>query len=109
MYGLPQASIIAQEFLEERLVQHGYCQSQTVPGLSKHNSHPNCFSLVVNNFGVEYVNKEDAQHLSTSVRRYYKCSCTWEANCYCGLTLAWDYEGHKVHLTMPNYVNKALQ
>jgi hypothetical protein len=55
MYGLPQAGIIARELLEECPAQHGYCQSQTVPGLSKHDSRPNCFSLVVNNFGVEYV------------------------------------------------------
>jgi len=33
MYGLPQAGIIAQEILEERLGKEGYFQSQTTPGL----------------------------------------------------------------------------
>ncbi len=33
MYGLPQASIIAQQLLEEHLQKHGYRQSQTTSGL----------------------------------------------------------------------------
>ena len=33
MYGLPQAGIIAQQLLEERLGKHGYCQSKTFPSL----------------------------------------------------------------------------
>jgi hypothetical protein len=52
MYGLPQAGIIAQQLLEERLQKHGYCQSQMAPGLWKHNTHPISFSLVVDEFGV---------------------------------------------------------
>ncbi len=33
MYGLPQAGILAQQLLEERLNLHGYSQSKAVPGL----------------------------------------------------------------------------
>ena len=33
MYGLPQAGIIAQQLLEQRLEKEGYCQSTTTPGL----------------------------------------------------------------------------
>ncbi len=40
MYGLPQAGIIAQQLLEERLAKHGYCQSKTTPGLWKHDTRP---------------------------------------------------------------------
>ena len=36
MYGLPQAGILAQQLLEQRLNQHGYSQSKAVPGLWKH-------------------------------------------------------------------------
>ncbi len=38
MYGLPQAGIIAQQLLEKRLQQHGHCQSETTPGLWKHDT-----------------------------------------------------------------------
>ncbi len=60
------------------------------------------------NFGVKYVGKENAQHLLDTVRHYYKCSCDWKGEQYCGLTLKWDYEGKKVHVSMPGYVTKAL-
>ena len=108
MYGLPQAGIIAQELLEERLAKHGYHQSKITPGLWTHETRPISFSLVVDDFGVKYVGEEHAQHLLSVVRQYYKCSCDWDGERCCGLTLKWDYEGQKVHLTMPNYVSKAL-
>jgi hypothetical protein len=72
MYGLKQAGIIAQQLLEERLQKHGYCQSQTTPGLWKHDTHPISFSLGVDNFGVKYVGEENAQHLLDTVQQYYK-------------------------------------
>ena len=53
MYGLPQARIISQQLLKERLGKHGYCQSKTTPGLWKHDTRPINFSLVVDNFGVK--------------------------------------------------------
>ncbi len=108
MYGLPQASIIAQQLLEERLQKQGHRQSQTTPGLWKHDTHPISFSLVVNDFGVKYVGKENAQCLLDTVRHYYKCSCNWKGEQYCGFTLKWDHKGKKVHVSMPGYVTKSL-
>ena len=62
MYGLPQAGIIAQQLLEERLAKHGYRQSKTTPGLWKHDTRPISFTLVVDDLGVKYVGKENVQH-----------------------------------------------
>jgi hypothetical protein len=104
MYGLPQAGII----LEKCLKAHGYHQSTITLGLWKHDTCPISFSLVVNDFGVKYVGKENAQHLLDTVQKYYKSSCDWEGEQYCRLTIKWDYEGWKVHLSMPGYVRKAL-
>ena len=36
IYGLPQAGILAQKLLEERLRAHGYHQSKITPGFWKH-------------------------------------------------------------------------
>ena len=36
MYGLPQAGLLAKEFLEKRINKRGYHQSKLVPGLWKH-------------------------------------------------------------------------
>ena len=33
LYGLPQAGLLANELLEQRLNKHGYLQSKLVPGL----------------------------------------------------------------------------
>jgi hypothetical protein len=100
--------VIAQLLLEERLAKHGYRQSKTTPGLWTHDSRPISFSLVIDDFGVKYVGEENAQHLLDTVRKYYKCSCDWEGERYCGLTIKWDYKGRKVHLSMPGYLPKAL-
>ena len=109
MYGLPQAGIIAQELLAKRLKEHGYSQSETTPGLWTHEWRPISFSLVVDDFGVKYVGEEHAQHLLQVVQKYYKCSFDLEGERYCGLTIKWDYEGKKVHLSMPGYVTNALK
>jgi hypothetical protein len=71
MYGLPQAEIIAQELLADRLQNHGYTQSKTTPGLWLHKLRPIQFSLVVDDFGVKYVGKENAEHLLNTIRKYY--------------------------------------
>jgi hypothetical protein len=109
MYGLPQARIIARQLLETRLAAHGYHQSTTTPGLWQHDIRPICFTLVVNDFGVKYVKKADAEHLLNAIQKYYKCSSDWDAKQYCRLTFNWDYEGGKMHSSMPNYLAKALQ
>ena len=55
MYGLPQAGIIAQELLEERLQKAGYMQSKLTPGSWKHEWRPISFTLIVDDFGVKYI------------------------------------------------------
>ena len=63
MYGLPQAGLIANQQLKKRLNEHGYHQRKLVPGLWKHDTRPIQFTLVVDDFGVKYVGKEQAVHL----------------------------------------------
>jgi hypothetical protein len=52
MYGLSQAGIITQEFIETQLKTAGYTQSKLTPGYWKHEWHPISFTLVVDDFGV---------------------------------------------------------
>ncbi len=80
-----------------------------MPGLWLHEMRSIQFSLVVDDFGVKYVGKENALHLLNTIQKYYKCSCNWDGERYYGLTIKWDYEGQKVHLSMLTYVKKALQ
>ncbi len=109
MYGLPQAGLLlANELLKKCLNKHGYQQSKWVPGLWKHNTTLIQFKLVVNDFGVQYVGKEHAQHLKNALQEHYKLMCKWTGTHYIGITLDWDYTTRQVHLSMPNYVHKAL-
>ncbi len=73
MYGLPQAGIIAQELMAKRLKEHGYNQSKTTPGLWTHEWCLITITLIVNNFGVKYIEEEHAQHLIQTVLKYYTC------------------------------------
>ena len=109
MYGLPQAGLLANELLEERLMAHGYKQSEIIPGLWKHNKRNITFTLVVDDFGVKYIAKADVLHLTNALKQSYKITEDWSGKKYIGLTLNWDYENRKVHLSMPGYVKKTLE
>ena len=109
MYGLPQSGLLANELLEKRLNKHGYRQSKLVPGLWQHDKRPIQFTLVVDDFGVKYVGEEHAKHLQRVLEEHYKLTCDWTGTRYIGITLDWDYNKRQVHLSMPNYVKKALK
>ena len=64
-YGLPQSGMLANRQLRERLEKEGYCEARTTPGLWRHKWRPIQFCLVVDDFGVEYVGKQHADHLAT--------------------------------------------
>jgi hypothetical protein len=108
MCGLPQAGIIAQNLLAKRLHKAGYQQSKITPGYWHHNWRPISFTLVVDNFGVKYINKEDVKHIASVLKQDYKINIDWEGTRYLGLMLDWDYATRKVHLSMPGYIEKNL-
>ncbi len=107
MYGLPQAGIIAQDLLTKRLHKAGYRQSKVTPRYWCHDWRPISFTLVVNNFGVKYINKNDMEHLISVLQQDYEVDTDWDGTRYLGLTLDWDYKYRKVHLSMPGYIEKA--
>jgi hypothetical protein len=108
MYGLHQAGLLEQEQLTKRLNKAGYTQSEVTPGFWKHKWRPINFALVVDDFGVKYVGEEHANHLISVLKEHYEIDVDWEGTSFIGLTLDWDYSGHKVHLSMPGYITKAL-
>ena len=108
MYGLPQAGIIAQELLQERLTQFGYHQSKIILRLWTHKIRNTCFMLVVVIITIKYTKKEDAQHLINTLQKDYTILIEWDATKYIGLTINWDYAKCKVYIHMPGYLTKAL-
>ena len=63
VWGLPQAGILANKKIRRKLAPHGYHEHANTPGLWYHETRPISFTLVVDDFGVKYVDKQDADHL----------------------------------------------
>jgi hypothetical protein len=63
MYGLKQASLLANQLLQTRLAPFGCYPAHHTPGIWLHKTRPISFSLVVDDFTVKYVGKENADLL----------------------------------------------
>ena len=63
VYGLAQAGLLANEILAKMLVKHVFNKKPHTPGIWRHHTKPIQFALVVENFGIKYKNKQDAQDL----------------------------------------------
>jgi hypothetical protein len=87
MHGLPQAGILTQELLEQRLNKHGYHQSPITPGLWRHYFCPISFTLCIDNFGIKYIGREHVEHLSGILKEQNKCSQAWSGARYLGMTI----------------------
>ena len=109
MYGLPQAGMLANQLLKRRLAKHGYYEVCHTPGYWWHVWRPIDFTLVVDDFGVGYEDNEHALHLLQTLRQYYEAvSVNWTGKLYGGITLKWDYLQRTCELSMPRYVQQAL-
>jgi Reverse transcriptase (RNA-dependent DNA polymerase) len=109
MYGLPQAGKVASDYLIPRLKEAGYVETGHTPGLLKHQTNSIIFALVVDDFFVQYTDLEDFNHLADTLRKDYNITTDMTASKFCGITLEWNYEAGHVTLSMPGYVEKALQ
>jgi Reverse transcriptase (RNA-dependent DNA polymerase) len=109
MYGLKQAGRLANEKLVEHLATFGYAPCEHTPGLWKHETRTITFILVVDDFGVKSVNKEDVLHLIGTLKVKYKISEDWTGRKYCGMTITWDYIHRTVDISMPGYIKRVLE
>ena len=117
VYGLPHAGILANKYLEKRLNEYGYFQSDFTNGLWAHKSRPIQFALCVDDFGVKYVNDEDVEHLKAALtatnpemgKPMFEITVDKEGKQFCGLHMDFDYEKREVHISIPGYVDAALK
>jgi hypothetical protein len=109
MYGLKEAAILAYEQLRDHLSPFGYAPVTHTPGLWRHATKPTTFTLAVDDFGIKYFSKSDADHLLDALRSKYELTVDWTGTSYLGFTINWDYTAGHVDISMPDYVPKALQ
>jgi hypothetical protein len=76
--------------------------------LEKYDWWPLSFTLCVDDFGIKYIGQEHTNHLAKILEEHYKCSIDWDGNQYLGMNMDWDYNGHRVHVSMLDYVPEAL-
>jgi hypothetical protein len=108
LYGLPQAGLLAYELLLTRLALGGYYPAANTPGLFLHETRPISFTLWVDDFGVQYTDKADVEHLTELLNQHYELTLDWTGTKYLGFTLEWDYINATVDLSMPGYIERAL-
>jgi len=108
MYGLKQAARLAFDRLVIKLAPFGYHPVPHSPGFWVHDTRPTVFTLCVDDFGVKYSTKEDANHFISALTSNYRISINWKGDNYLGLTLKWNYLNGYVDLSMSNYIKNAL-
>ena len=107
-YGLKEADKIAHDDLVVHLKQHVYYET-TTPGYFRHESRPICFTLVVDDFGIKYVNEDYVQRLRQAIEAKYPVKFKMQPNQYIGINLKWNYTTRESICSMDNYIKGALQ
>ena len=108
IYGLKQSSIIAYNHLIYHMDPHVYHPVTFTTVLWAHKTRKTNLCLCVDDFGVKYFTKDDANHLLDSLKMHYAFLTYCEGRNYLGLTIYWNYSKEYVDTSMPEYVKKAL-
>ena len=88
------------------MAKYGYRPVKHTPGLWTHDTRPTTFTLVVDDFLVDYQSQDDANHLIKALEDKYTISKDWTAAKYIGINLKWDYKKRTAKLSMPNYIKE---
>ena len=108
MHGLKQAPVLAFDNLVNNLSTHGYTPIFITIGLWKHSTRRTTFCLCVDDFGVKYFSKADADHLLTALGQKYTYTVDWTGQHFCGLNISWEYTKVYVDIVMPEYIKDVL-
>jgi hypothetical protein len=109
MYGLPQAGILAYKQLVAHLAIRGYTPYEHTMVIWLHATHDVTFFLVVDDFGIQYTNRIDADHIQAALEEeLYVVTTDWTGSLYLAIHMAWDYINHTIYIFMPGYTEKSL-
>jgi hypothetical protein len=101
---------IANNRLVHHLQAHGNEQAEHIHGIFRNKDRPVLlFSLVVDNFGVQYTKLADAKQLKATLKAMYEITINWTGTKYLGLALKWDYQERTCNISMPGYIERMLQ
>ena len=86
-YGLPQSVKLANDLLRTILEDAQYYETATTPGLWRHKWRSIQFVLIVDDFRIEYVRKQDADHLASVLKKHHDIYQDWEGKKFAGIDL----------------------
>jgi hypothetical protein len=110
IYGLPQSGRLSQDRLIKHLAKHDYVQCPNTPALFRHRVKNFAFTLVVDDFGIKYSDEADLDEFLGVLRKQYEITeDRSDTQKYVGITIAHDRSKRTISLSMPGYVEKALQ
>jgi hypothetical protein len=107
-YGLPQAGILANNFLCSRLEVEGFYEAASTPGLWLHKWRPIQFCLIVDDFSVEYAGLEHFNYLLSVLKKFHGVQYNMAGDKFSGMDIEWDYTACRCHISMPGYISKLL-
>ena len=87
LYGLKESRRIANKDIVDHLASFGYHESKITPGLFKHKTRDISFTLVVDDFGIQWVHKQDLDHLINCLELKYDMKVDMESKPYVGIDL----------------------
>jgi hypothetical protein len=100
-----QSAKACTAYLKQASCNH---QSKIIPGLWTHKTRPTMFTLIVDDFAINNMSENDADHIINALKKYYTITVDKDAAKYIGLTIKWNYENGKVHIFMPGYLAKTM-
>ena len=95
--------------LKTNLEAEWYYQIENTTGLWKHKTNIITFALCVDDFGVNYFNQDDINHLISTLQKHYVITIEKSGKNFCGLTFEWNYKQKYIDVSMPDYVKNALK
>jgi hypothetical protein len=108
MYGLPQAGILANKRLQDRLAEFDYYEAATTPRLWHNKWCPIMFALIVDDFAIQYIGNACLDHLRQALKKHYKVSEEIDGTRFASMTLKSNYS--PIHAkrsccpSMPGYI-----
>ena len=109
MYVLKQAARLAYDSLKQHLKKYGYKPDKYAQNIWHHDTRKTKFCLCIDDFGVQYFNKKDAEHLINTLQHKYVVTTDFNGKNFCGLDIEWDYVNGWVDISMNNHVKNTLK
>ena len=87
MYRLRQAARLAYDNLKLHLATYTYHPNPLAMNIWSHETHKTIFCLCVDDFGVQYFNNDDKDHLISALQTKYNITVDTRGNNFGGLQL----------------------